>query len=52
MEQPGFPAKVNYKSDIDLYTAAAKCPADVIVPILNQPAFMCDNKKHKQEIVK
>ena len=47
-----FLAIVNYKSKIDLYPAAVKCPADVIVPIINQTAFMDDNKKHKQELAK
>ncbi len=42
-------AEVNYESDIDLYQAAVKCPADVIVPIINQTSFMKDNKKNKSE---
>ena len=43
-------AVVNYKNKIDLYPAALKCPADVIVPIVNQTSFMIDNKKHKKEV--
>ncbi len=43
-------AVVNYNSDDDLYQAAMKCPADVIVPIINQCTFMLDNKKNKKEI--
>lgn len=42
-------AVVNYQSDIDLYQAALKCPADVIVPIVNQTDYMEDNKKNKSE---
>lgn len=44
-------ALVSYKSDEDLYQAALKCPADVIVPIINQCSFMQDNKKNKKEII-
>lgn len=44
-----FLATVNYKSSIDLYPSAVKCPADVIVPIVNQTSFMLDNKKNKHE---
>lgn len=42
-------AEVNYKNKPDLHASAVKCPADVIVPIMNQPAFMLDNKKNKKE---
>lgn len=42
-------AVVNYDYDTDLYQAALKCPADVIVPIVNQSSFMLDNKKNKKE---
>ena len=43
-------AEVNYNNnDYDLYQAANKCPADVIVPIVNQTYFMVDNKKNKKE---
>ena len=44
-------AKVDYTSDIDLYDAAVKCPADVIVPIKNQTSFMLDNKNNKKEFL-
>jgi electron transport complex protein RnfB len=49
IEVTNFLARVNYKSDIDLEQAAVKCPADVIVPIINQNRYMLDNKKNKAE---
>ncbi len=45
-------AFINYDSKEDLYQAAMKCPADVIVPIINQSSFMLDNKKNKKEVEK
>lgn len=43
-------AHVKYSNKTDLYDAAVKCPADVIVPIINQPSFMQDNKENKHEL--
>ncbi len=42
-------AVVKYDSDVDLQSAAVKCPSDVIVPIKNQSQFMKDSKNNKQE---